>query len=395
MTFPLTGEPDWAPFDPQDASETVVSLSPAHTGSRESAGVSETANTAETGPEAEDAITFRRYAQPGGDFILDAPNAPEPVWGQGSEVLWSRQESLIVTGSIGGGKTSLTGNLVRASLGLDTHVLGYPVTPCRKVLYLAVDRPAQIARNLRRRFTEAERGLLNERLIVWRGPLPHDVVRDRGVVRRLAESHGLTDGDRIFVDSLKDVAQPLTDNEVGAAVTHAFGLCLRDGIDVLANHHQRKQQAGSAAGKPKGLADVYGSTWIGAGAGTVLLLWADEPGSPYVELSTLKPAAEPVGPLSVFHDIDAGTLTAKEQVSIEDYLRANPQKAHSTAQVCRAFGWDSAAGSSERAKALRVLRRLVRQGLVEETAHDRPEGGRPEAHFHWTGGGPDADRQGQ
>ncbi len=60
---------------------------------------------------------------------------------------WVEGEALLIVGPSGVGKTTLTGQLVRARMGLgDGLVLGMPVSPGRRVLYLAMDRPAQIAR---------------------------------------------------------------------------------------------------------------------------------------------------------------------------------------------------------------------------------------------------------
>ncbi len=79
-----------------------------------------------------------------------------------------------VAGPMGLGKTMLALLLMHAQLGLgDGRVLGLPV-PERpgKILYLAMDRPAQIARAVHRLFTENERQVLAERLLIWRGRHP-------------------------------------------------------------------------------------------------------------------------------------------------------------------------------------------------------------------------------
>lgn len=70
-----------------------------------------------------------------------------------------------------------------------------------------------------------------------------------------------------------------------------------------------KKQGGSGAGKaarPTKLEDVYGSAWLTAGAGSVVLL-IGEAGDPVVEWRHLKQPAEPVGPFDVEHDHHAGT----------------------------------------------------------------------------------------
>jgi replicative DNA helicase len=55
--------------------------------------------------------------------------------------------------------------------------MGMAVRPAKgKVLYLAMDRPLQIAPSWRRMVSEADRELLAERATVWRGPLPFSLV---------------------------------------------------------------------------------------------------------------------------------------------------------------------------------------------------------------------------
>lgn len=324
---------------------------------------------------------------PGGSFILDASPVPEPVWGNGSFVLWSKGEPLIVTGGIGAGKTTLTGQLLRASVGLQTEVAGFDVTECGRVLYLAADRPKQIARNLRRIFGEQDRGLLDERLVVVPGPPVRDLASDTRLLLDLAKDAGLGEGDRVMLDSAKDYALDLSANEVGAAWNQAVQRVVAEGIDFAANHHQRKAASGAAKDKPKSLADLYGSTWIGAGAGTVVLLWPSEPGSPVVELSTLKAAADDVGPVELLHDIDAGTFTVVEQVTVEGYLVAARHTCHSLRDIAKGVGAkDDRAGIE---KTRRRVQRLVDAGRVKVIEHRRPDsGGSPQAFFQWIEGRP-------
>ena len=85
----------------------------------------------------------------------------------------------MICGMPGLGKTTLAGMLVSAQLGgmggLDDHVLGLPVAQVPgKILYLAMDRPAQIARSLHRQFFDCHRDVLRDHLVVWPGPPPGD-----------------------------------------------------------------------------------------------------------------------------------------------------------------------------------------------------------------------------
>jgi replicative DNA helicase len=101
-------------------------------------------------------------------------------------------------------------------------------------------------------------------------------------------------------------------------VNLALQECIARGVEVVAIHHQRKEQSG--AGKPRALADVYGSTWITAGAGSVILLWG-EPGDPVVELRHLKQPAEEVGPMRVSHDHAHGTTTIHDAPDLLELLK--------------------------------------------------------------------------
>jgi replicative DNA helicase len=322
--------------------------------------------------------------KPGGDFVLDASDKPEPLWGDGPDVLWSKGEGLIVTGGIGAGKTTMLGHLVRASLGLQGDVVGYPVVECPRVLYIAADRPQQIARNMRRLFTEADRGRLNDRLAIMAGPPPGDIAATPPLLLNLCRAAGLEPGDRVFIDSAKDVALNLSSDETGAGWNQAQQLVIAAGIDLAANHHQRKAQGGKNAMKPKSLSDLYGSTWIGAGAGTVVLLWPEEPGSAFVELSMLKSAADDVGPVMLLHDLDSGSFAPIDATSAEDFLRATAHTCHSIKDVLRATGALDTRGNVEQLR--RRLHRLEKAGLVRVVDH-RPTAvkGTPASFYQWAG----------
>lgn len=289
----------------------------------------------------------------GGAFIFDAPDTTPSLWGRGSEVLWPEGEPLYLTGPPGVGKTTLGGQLVAGRLGLLPEVLGYPVTPGRRVLYLACDRPKQISRALRRLLaTIATREQLDERLTVWQGPPFADVARQPTYLLELANE---AQADTIVVDSLKDVAVKLTDDEVGQGLNRAFQHCVAEGVEVLGFHHQTKR-GGGGAGKPNTLADVYGSAWITAGAGSVLLLWGNA-GDPIVELSHLKQPAEAVGPLRVLHDHDTGISTVYQGTDLLTLLKAGPMTPPAVAQAL--YG---ATTASDTEKARRKLEHLVRDG---------------------------------
>lgn len=293
-----------------------------------------------------------------GSWILDAPAQPVAIWGHGTEVLWAQGEPCLITGPPGVGKTTLTGQLVRARLGADPNpeVLGWPIQPdtAGRVLYLASDRPQQIRRSLNRHFTEADRPLLEERLTIWPGPPPTDLARDTSTLVRLAHQAGAT---TVILDSLKDMAIGLSDDEVGAGLNQAMQLAIAEGIDVLALHHQRKSTDGK---RPKTLEDLYGSTWIAAGAGSILLLWG-QAGDLVIELHHLKQPASDIGPLKIEHDHDHGRSRIHRGFDLHTALR-NAPNGLTTLDVARIWLEKDKPTENERRKAQRRLDNLVKLG---------------------------------
>jgi hypothetical protein len=100
-------------------------------------------NSRGAGGEPLSAVQQFTHMVDGAPFVLDAPTTVPCIWGRGDEVIWAGGESLTIAGPPGVGKTTLSGQLVRARLGLLGTLLGYPVEPTSgRVLYLAMDRPA-------------------------------------------------------------------------------------------------------------------------------------------------------------------------------------------------------------------------------------------------------------
>jgi replicative DNA helicase len=296
----------------------------------------------------------------GGPFVLDAPEIPPAVWGDGEALLWAAGESLMICGPAGVGKTTLAVQIVaaRAGIGAPT-VLGMPIRPgTRKVLYLAMDRPPQIARAMARLFEEEHRDALNERLIVWKGPPPHDLARRPDTLVDMCER---ADADTVIVDSLKDGVLKLSDDEAGGGYNKARQRALVAGVEVVELHHQRK--AGGDNKKPSKIDDVYGSTWLTAGAGSVLILWG-EPGDPVVELIHLKQPMETVGPMMVLHDPKTGRSEIHHQVDLVALIR---QQRHLGMSVRLAasvmFGIDKPS-ASQMEKARRKINSLVEAGYL-------------------------------
>ena len=108
------------------------------------------------------------------------PTHVEAVWGDGSHVLWAQGEPLMIAKPDGVGGTTIAQQLALCRAGIATPTLfGHTITPDsdHRVLYLALDRPRQAARSMRRMVSEADRKLLEEGVVVWAGRAP---VRPRG-----------------------------------------------------------------------------------------------------------------------------------------------------------------------------------------------------------------------
>ncbi|MGY4541722.1 hypothetical protein ACVWY0_001635 [Arthrobacter sp. UYNi723] len=302
----------------------------------------------------------------GGNFMFDIPDGTPAVWGTGSQVLWAEGEALMLVGPTGVGKTTLAGQVVRARLGLGAgEVLDLPVTPTKsKVLYLAMDRPQQIARSLRRHFDRSEREVINERLVVRQGPPPQDVARNPETLLELALEVG---ADTVIVDSVKDAAVNLSSDEAGSGYNRARQMLLARGIEVLELHHQKK--AHSDGSKPNDLNGVYGSAWIVSGAGSVILLWG-EAGDLDLELVHLKQPAAVVGPWKIRNDHTAGTTTRIHGADPLDLLVSAGGEGLTATELAEEMGRDPKS-DRDKQKSRRDLDRLTSEGLAESTKEQR------------------------
>lgn len=299
-----------------------------------------------------------------GATFIEAGAAPDPIWGEAEQPLAAKGEGTMICGPPGVGKTTLVQQVMRARLGAIDTVLGLPVVPGeRKVLYLAMDRPHQAARSLARMVTsDSERQLLREQLVVQEGPPPFDVVRHP---EALAEMVVAFNADTLVIDSYKDLAAGLAKDEVGASINIAIQHVVAAGAEVFGLHHQRKAQGDNK--KPNTLADVYGSTWLTSGLGSVILLWGN-PGDLLVEFDHLKPPAEAVGPFSIRHDHRHGISTIADQVDLEQLLANTPAglSAHDAA------GMIFASANPDRNQVEKARRKLER--LVEKDVADKIKG---------------------
>jgi replicative DNA helicase len=285
------------------------------------------------------------------------------IWGDGEEVAWPEGEALIVAGTDGAGKTVLAQNLIiRQTEILTDPFLNLHVTPRRRVLYLAQDRPRQAQRALRRLVGLVDRGTLDERLAVVDWPVDHLLDDDPELLVRLATEN---EADTLYVDSLKDVCLEPSSEVTGLAVRRAYALCIAEGVEVCLLHHDRKEGANSRRRILK-LADVYGSRFITAGAGSVIALNGGS-GDPIIDVRHLKQPAAEVGPLRVSLDFTTGEMTIFEGSDIYGILR-NAKNGTTANDTARLLYGTEAPTAKERERARRKLETAVGRGR----AHKKP-----------------------
>jgi replicative DNA helicase len=233
-----------------------------------------------------------------------------------------------------------------------------------------MDRPRQIQRALARLAQPQHRADLDARLVARPGPPPRDLAKHPEQLAYLANAAG---ADTVVLDSLKDAAIGLADDEVGASLNRATQIALAEGIEVMALHHQRKGQNGA---KPKTLEDLYGSIWIAAGAGSIVLLWG-KAGESIVELSHLKQPAGEVGPLKIEHDHLSGTTAVTEGFDLLAYL-ANQPRPVSAEQVAR-MKHNREPNKNDTSAMRRTLRSLHERKLIARLEEPTEGGGKPTA----------------
>jgi replicative DNA helicase len=334
-------------------------------------------------------VVGTRHTVDGYDFVFDeASVAVTAVWGRDDEILHVAGEPTMNVAPEGVGKTSIAQQHANRRAGIHkSNLLGHPVVQSTDpLLYFAADRPQQAARSWRRMLHPADETKLRKNVVIHRGPPPFDVLVQPTALRDFALERGCRD---IYIDSLKDIAVGLAKDEVGAAVSIAFQYVVAAGIELFVLHHQRKQQAGGSP--PKTIHDVYGSRWLTACMGSVILLWGD-PGDAIVEFKHLKQPMDEVGPFQVLHDHGRGLSTVYDYTALEDLLARSPEgltvrdvasvlfrktdpppnEIQQGAPEARGARQDTPRGASGRPDRNRII--TTRGGLHEKQRRNPPEG---------------------
>jgi len=227
------------------------------------------------------------------------------LWGTGETILLARGESLMIAGREGVGKTTIAAQVARARLGgLDPlgvpwRVLGHLVDPLEDadavVVYLALDRPRQVARLLAAMF-EGQPDEVRSRMLVIRAPALEAVQAGRAAFLEwlLAQVDGRPIGLAIL-DSLKDVMlKPTSDEEAGR--WHVIRSAIVGELDVplIELHHLKKRT------EEGGNDSVFGSALLTAGPGSILQIHGRPGDGDYLLEHTKMPAWQQP-PLKITH----------------------------------------------------------------------------------------------
>lgn len=336
-----------------------------------------TEQPAESGSEPSTAIWGEFPPMDAADWMFADEKPQQILWGRDNDVLWADGEALMIAGGMGLGKTTLAGNILRAQLGLEDEVLGLPVARQeRPILYLAMDRPRQIRRSLRRQFPSSDADAIRGRLIVRQGPPVADLAVDPPLLARMAMAVG---AGCVYVDSLKDAVIGLAEDQVAAAYNRSRQYLLAQGINILELHHNRKFNAQNGG---TGIGEIFGSTWLTAGAGSVIMLTGD-PGDLVIRFHHRKTPVDEVGPFHLNHDPDKGQMTVSGQVDLVVVVRnAGPNGLTSRDAAMVMYEKDRPSDSDAK-KAARQLDKLVTRGLLMRVDGERggPGGSRPTVWF--------------
>jgi AAA domain len=297
----------------------------------------------------------------GATFLLSVGLDEPALWGAGDVCLWAPGESLMFVGPPGVGKSTMTHLVVFTRLGLLPDAVGWPVVPGgSKILYLALDRPKQIARAMKRLARTDHWPILRERLVVRNGPLPVDICDEREWLRDQALEIG---ADTIVVDSLKDVVPNPSDEDRAGRYNQARQIALAAGVEWIELHHNRKGGVGNK--EPNTLDDVYGSRWLTAGAGSVVSLFG-EAGDVVVSMKQLKTPSGEFFPRKILLDKDTGLIRPFEELTIEILLGRVGRSGASARRLAEQLFNTKKPDQNQIVKTRSKLKRMVKAGLVEE-----------------------------
>jgi replicative DNA helicase len=296
---------------------------------------------------------------PGG-VIFDRPATPEAVWGRGTQVIAARGEPTIIYGPTGLGKTTIIQRLLLSAIGVGPEtVLEFPVRRINgKILYIAADRPAQAMQSLRRMVEPGDRHVLDERWL-WDSRRTFRVSPDEpDRLLRLAETAGV---ELVAIDGVKDVLDGVISDEGGLAYNNTVQTCVANGVDVIAAHHPRKA---TSDGRGKlSLDDVYGSTWLTAGSGSVIAL-DGAAGEGVASWKQLKMPADQVGPFDIHIDYQTGSICTLGPRDLLAFLDERGSSGATTAEATRYATGKEYPSETDKKRITRALQGHEKDGHV-------------------------------
>lgn len=320
----------------------------------------------------------------GDEFMFGEVATDVPIWGSGDDLLWVEGGGLMIPSDQGLGKSLTAQQLIAGRLGIGSReLLGLPITPLdpsKLVVYLALDRPRQIARSMARLFrTPMERATAKSRLKIWTKPMPIDILGDPyAFADWIQDTFGANVGD-LIIDSVKDLTPAnLSNGEVGQALDMAWKECRARGMSTLVLHHERKTGGDeSRANRQPSLDHIYGSVWLTSGMDSILHI-SGKQGENLVRYTHLKAIINMLDPIDAVHDQENGRTDVLA-------LARNATGADAKVeQVYQVIEYGSQGGSvltaaevvqrSGMAKATvdRYIKKLVEAGRVlEASAYDR------------------------
>lgn len=307
-------------------------------------------------------------------FVFDTPDEVPAIWGtDGKKVLWAKGQGLMILAPQGVGKTTLALRLVEAALGLSESVLEIPMKANGKnVLYCAMDRPTQISGAMKRVFWRHGRCLAERGLRILTGPPSHDLGRNPEFLLEVCLE---MDAGMVFVDSLKDGVIGLANDENAQGWNKAVQLCLREGIEICVLHHPPKR-AGFDPEKVMDNDDAYGSTWLTAGMGSVVQMWA-KADSCYVDFSQTKFPVGRTDPMLLRRDNSQGLFEVVGKQADWQWFFASP---HTTGELA-AHMFSGEVSSTNIKKARRVVDDLLARELLKRHSEDKSTNGRPAVRY--------------
>lgn len=293
--------------------------------------------------------------------LFDMPESPEVIWGKDHMIGWAKGQGTMLAGPTGLGKTTFAHNVLTRMMGLDeSEFLGMPVTPTdAPILYLAMDRPIQTRQAFRRLVPDAPaaRALVKDKLRMWAAPFPFRLLDDPAYMARWIQEQ-VPGCKTVVFDSVKDMTPGVSEEASGAAVQIAWQELVAMGVDFLALHHFKKPQS---ADTKASISQVYGSTWLTAGLGSVLTI-DGKIGEGNVVFQQHKTVMEQIPELHCIHHYKTGVIELRdsEAPTESEALKAAGDTGATAEQI--AAQCYASTGKAVLAKTRRKLNDLVKAG---------------------------------